>query len=96
MKFNSCDEGFSQNRMRWIDVLLETHGSFENFDDFTWWNKDVADQNEVFIQNMDRMIRNYGFQCPKLPTVKRRARLPLAIYAALVIISFLYMILRHI
>ena len=45
----------------------------ENYADFEWWNKDIADQNEIFIDNIDKRIREFGKQCPRIPRVTRRA-----------------------
>ena len=82
LEFDTCEEGLAEGRMKWVDVLKERHATEENVADFEWWKKDVADQNEVFIHNVDRRIRGFGAPCPRVPKVKRRARLPMAISTA--------------
>ena len=42
MEFNSCDAGFTTNRMKWFDVLKDKYAISET-SDLEWWKKDLPD-----------------------------------------------------
>ena len=58
LEFNTCDEGVAEDRMKWIEVLKEQYS--DQGIDFEWWNKEVADQNEVLIHNIAKKLNLFG------------------------------------
>ena len=59
-EFSTCQSDFYQERLRSVKNLQAAYLTDENYQDFEWYNKDPADQNEIFIENIDKMIREAG------------------------------------
>ena len=59
-EFSTCQSDFYQERLRSLKNLQAAYLTDENYQDFEWYNKDPADQNEIFIENIDKMIREAG------------------------------------